>query len=274
MVRARPLRRLVEPWHERRHLYNRYAVFLDRLAAARFCVVPLSEFRETEPGERVLVGLRHDMDDRLDAALRLAELESERGLRSTYFVLHSARYYRSESLVPALLHLQKLGHEVGFHYDLVTAQVVGGADPRELLGRELARLRDAGVGIVGAAAHGSYWGHRLGYKNDYFFHGLDSPVLGFPNAERVRGVELAKGTLEEYGLVYDASRLGESHYWSDSRVDKRGRRWHPELLELDALGAGDRAIVLVHPDHWDSSLAGKYGRTVARLARRGLRGRR
>jgi hypothetical protein len=273
ITRVRPLRRLAEPWLERRHVYGRYAAFLDRLTDARFEVVPLRELRGRAADDRVLVGLRHDVDDRLASALELARLEHARSLRATYFVLHGARYYDGPELLPALRELQELGHEVGFHYDLVTLQVVRGVDPRAYLEQELARLRGAGIDVVGVAAHGSYWGHRLGYKNDYFFRGLDEPQAGFPNAERVGEVELAKGTLEEFGLAYDASRLGETDYWTDSWVDASGRRWHPELLDLRSLKPGARAIVLVHPCHWDRSATRKAARTVVRLGRRTVSGR-
>lgn len=266
LTRIRPFRRLVEPWQERRHLYREYAAFLDRLAETT--VVPLREFAAACSPERVVFGLRHDVDDRLGSALEFARIEHERGLRATYFVLHSAPYYRTDALLPALRRLEELGHEVGFHYDLVTSQVVRGVDPRAELARELERLRDAGLDVVGAAAHGSYWGHKLGYKNTYFFRGLDSPEPGFPNVEHVGDTRLLKGTLAEFGLDYDASALGETHYWTDSRLDERGRRWHPRLADVEALVPGDAAIALVHSCHWDRSLAAKYARTLRRLAGR------
>ncbi len=265
MTRLRPLHGLLAPFRERRFLYSHYEAFLDRLTdPSRFLVVPLREFRKVDPATRALVGLRHDVDARLNAALVFAQLEHTRGLRSTYFVLHTAPYWQQPGLLESLRRLEELGHEVGFHYDLVTVQVVDGLDPRAVLASELARLRGAGLRIVGAAAHGSYWGHRLGYKNDYFFRELDEAHPDFPNNERVGEVELAKGTLGEFGFTYDAMRLGENHYWSDSWMDRRGRRWHPELLDLDVIGPRERAIVLVHPDHWDRSLAAKLTRTARR----------
>jgi len=271
MTRRRPVRRLVEPWYERHHLYRRYAAFLDRLGTSGVRVLPLRELSPALVSDAPAFSLRHDVDNRLDSALVLAELERERGLRATYFVLHSAAYYDRPGSMEKMLRLQELGHEVGFHNDLVTLQVVRGVDSRAYLDSELARLRGAGLDIVGVAAHGSYWGHRLGYKNEYFFRGLDDPQPGFPNATRVGDVEFAKGTLEEFGFQYDASRLGETQYWTDSWVDAAGRRWHPDLVDLEALGPGDRAIALVHPCHWDATLGGKLGRTVGRLAVRTLR---
>jgi hypothetical protein len=64
--------------------------------------------------------LRHDVDYSPAAALRLAEQESARGIRATYFLLAGTSYYNL--LAPEHAHvaqeLAKLGHEVGLHYDV------------------------------------------------------------------------------------------------------------------------------------------------------------
>ena len=48
LVRARPLRRLVDPLRERNFTYAAYDEFLDRLTDPRFRVVPLRELRSGE----------------------------------------------------------------------------------------------------------------------------------------------------------------------------------------------------------------------------------
>jgi hypothetical protein len=262
---------LLQPLRERRFTYAAYAAFLDRLVAdERLRAVPLREFRDT-PRDRVVVGLRHDIDMRLDSALRLARLEHERGLRATYFVLHSADYWRRPDLLVRLQELQDLGHEIGWHNDLVTLQVVDGVDAREFLRRELDKLRASGIAVRGTSAHGSYWGHALGYSNLYFFRDLPAPIDGFPNVDEVtvdgEARRVPKGTLAEFGFEYEAYHLGEDVYASDSRFNQRGRRWHPELFEPGLLEPKQSAIVLVHPCHWDRSLSAKY----ARLGRRAVR---
>src|SRR5205807_4619721 len=93
------------------------------------------------------IALRHDVDDRLESALELARREHARGLRATYFVLHSAPYWEREDLVERLRELQALGHELGWHNDLVTLALVHGRDPAEYLRRELDRLRSAGIDL-------------------------------------------------------------------------------------------------------------------------------
>lgn len=270
ILRPRVARQLALPWRERRFLYSAYERLLESLAdSARFLVVPLREFREA-PHERILVGLRHDVDDRLESAVELGRLEHERGLRSTYFVLHTTPYYaRRDEVLAALRRLQDdYGHEIGWHNDLVTLQCVHGVEPREYLARELEWLRGAGIDVVGTAAHGSYWSHARGYHNVYFFSDFDEVVPGFPNSERVGDCLVAKGTLSEFGLEYEAGHLGEEHYYSDARFDSVGRRWHPDFLDLRRFDPGEAIVLLVHACHWDASFEAKAARTLMRGLRR------
>ena len=63
------------------------------------------------------VFLRHDVDLALDAALRLAELEAERGATATYFLMTESVFYNlaSEEGARAIERLRALGHRVGLH---------------------------------------------------------------------------------------------------------------------------------------------------------------
>jgi hypothetical protein len=242
--------RLAFPLVERDFTYAQYERFLDRLGDRD--VVPLREFA-FGVGD---LALRHDVDDRLDSALELARREHARGLRATYFILHTAPYYDRPDLLERLLELQGLGHEVGWHNDLVTFSLLHGIDGRSYLEDQLARLRAAGLEVKGVAAHGSPWCHRLGFHNQYAFTDLEQPLPGFP----LRFEPI--GTLAHFGFVYDAYHLGEDVYFSDSRFED-GRRAHPRSLMFEA---GKRTIVLTHPCHWDRSAAAKWPRVARRVA--------
>jgi peptidoglycan/xylan/chitin deacetylase (PgdA/CDA1 family) len=285
-LRRRPLRVLARPWTERRFLHRDYGRLLRQLAdESRFLVVPLREF-SSAPRDRVVVALRHDVEERFRNALEMAALEAEHGIRTTYFMLHTAPYYgrtrwqrasHDESLVPGLRRLQEMGHEVGWHNDLVTLQCVYGIEPRGYLAAELAWLRENGIDVTGSAKHGSYWARRLDYDNNDFFADFEE-VAGRPSKSEVavgeRRCVLAKGRLAEFGLDYEAYHLGEDHYFSDGRFDANGSRWHPDQLDLEALEPGDTLIVLTHPDYWDPSVARKALRTVRWSARKLVAGER
>jgi hypothetical protein len=71
---------------------------------------------DEEPTDGV-VYLRHDVDLSLDAALRLAELETGEGALATYFLMTESVFYNlaSPEGVAAVGRLRELGHRVGLH---------------------------------------------------------------------------------------------------------------------------------------------------------------
>ncbi len=272
-------RRLLFPVLERDFTYRNYERLVEQLAdSERFRMVPLREFAATPAGTQPVVALRHDVDRQLGSALTLARLEHSRGLRATYFVLHTAAYWQQKSLIPKLRALQDdLGHEIGWHNDLVTLACVFGIDARSYLQRELERLRQAGLRISGVSAHGSPYCYRLGYHNNYFFSDFSERVDGFPNDVTVQtenGVcQIPKASLADFDFDYEAYHLDNNLYFSDSSFDERGHRWHPRDLDLDVLSPGDKVIILIHPCHWDRSVAAKLwrfgGLSAERLLHRG-----
>jgi hypothetical protein len=247
--------RLLFPLTERAFVYGRYDGWIAGLAPAT--VVPLRELAVTPAPA---VGLRHDVDSRLESALALARIEQAHGVRATYFVLHTSSYYRDrEATLRSLRVIQDdLGHEIGWHNDLATLQLVHGVDAATYLARELEWLRAAGIRITGAAAHGSPHCHRLGYLNNYVFSGWDEPQPGFPRTNV--GVKLNP---TDFGLEYEAYHLPNDLYFSDSSFDGSRRR-HPAGVQLDQ---AQRTIVLIHPCHWDASTFAKWRRLAAKLAR-------
>jgi hypothetical protein len=241
--------RFLFPLTERRFTYSQYERFLDR--AADRDVVPMREFAKG----RGDLALRHDVDFSLESALELARRERDRDLPATYFVLHTAPYWSRSDLLDRLRELQSLGHEIGFHNDLVTLERTQSVNIDEYARRELERLRRAGIVIVGTAAHGSPWCHRLGFHNNYAFAGWDEPVQGFPSQTVQRKLNPAA-----LGLEYEAYHVPHDEYVSDSSfVD--GRRQHP--LDHELL-PDRRTIVLVHPCHWDRSGVAKVRRLLAK----------
>jgi len=75
--------------------------------------------------------LRHDVDLSLDAAVRLAEVESEAGARATYFLMTESVFYNlaSEEGRSATERLRELGHRVGLHAVWPRAELDDRFDP-------------------------------------------------------------------------------------------------------------------------------------------------
>ena len=245
--------------------WEKYAAFLHRVSdTSKYVVLPLNEFRQTFNSKKIVIGLRHDVDNDLNLAYQFSEIESKLGFHSTYFILHTASYYLSnsnnmsvhaESIIPILKTMQNEKHfEIGWHNDLVTLQVIYNINPVTFLHSELKWLRSNGINIVGTASHGSNYCKVYHYLNYYFFEECTLPVApNFDNNITVpkdgKLITLIKGKLSDFDLQYEAYFLNNNKYFSDAKLTN-GVRWNIGMLDLNQLQTGDRAIILLHPIHW------------------------
>jgi hypothetical protein len=245
--------------------WEKYASFLNKISdTSKYIVLPLNEFRQTFNDRKIVIGLRHDIDNDLNVAYQFSEVEYKLGFRSTYFILHSAPYYlansnnmnvHSEKIIPILKTMQDKRHfEIGWHNDLVTLQIIYNINPVTFLHNELNWLRSNGINIFGTASHGSNYCKVYHYINYYFFEECTFPVVtNFNNNVTVpvgsKNITLIKGKMNDFGLKYEAYFLNNNKYFSDAKLTD-GVRWNIGMLDLNQLQAGDRVIILLHPIHW------------------------
>jgi hypothetical protein len=173
------------------------------------------------PAQRHLV-LRHDCDNSLEQAMRIAEIDAEEGCSSTFFVRIHARGYNLFSL-PSLLALDRLaemGHEVELHLEAGIPEVLK-IDLHEFVDRQ----RDAFTAAVGRPPRG----------------------LSSHEPARMGQLDLASELVARWGLdyhAYDPRFTDEMKYISDS-----SGRWREGHFR-DWVGVVDRLQVLVHPIWW------------------------
>lgn len=85
--------------------------------------------------------LRHDIDCSLKAALKMAKIEDELGVTSTYFILFTSEFYNpfnieSSKLIQGIL---KLGHKLGLHYE-ESFILQNSLDPTETIEKQIDTL--------------------------------------------------------------------------------------------------------------------------------------
>ena len=261
--RKRNLLRAEEP--DTNFTFEKYAAFLRSVSdTSKYIVLPLDEFRHTENKKKIIIGLRHDLDNDLNHAFLFSDTEFKLGFRSTYYILHTAAYYlenpnnmavHSQKILPVLKTMQNERHfEIGLHNDLVTLQAVYNIDPVQFLHNELGWLRSNGINISGTASHGSPYCYTYKYVNFYFFEECTYPAIGqFVNnlTLPIGGimVPMKKGKMSDFGLNYEAYFLNNNKYFSDATITA-GVRWNIGMLDPRSLQAGDRVIILLHPIHW------------------------
>ncbi|MEX1098639.1 MAG: hypothetical protein WED34_21510 [Planctomycetales bacterium] len=225
-----------------------------------------------DPHRRNAIALRHDVDHDLDLALEVAHHEHARGLRATYYILHTAPYWDDPDLSCKLRQLEAYGHEVGLHCNVVAEWIQRRTDDVDArLGEILARLRSDGVAIRGTSAHGDRVCYRAGFINYWIWKELrpDDPAgresgrcaegifvdderwrIAYPADDLLRDQDgrtlpLWSVSLAAHGLEYDASHVAHDSYWTDS-----GGSWQRSGDPLHADLSRGRHQVLMHPFWW------------------------
>jgi hypothetical protein len=196
----------------------------------------------TEP-DRPHVLWRHDVDFSVHRALRLAEIEADEGVRSTYFLLlHGVFYNLLEAPVfQRARRLLDLGHDLGLHFDV--AFYGGFADVDELTDR-IAHEADV---------LSEFFKREI---SAFSFH--NTTVLdGFAYADlnRVAGLINTNGQslMERYSYVSDSNC-----YWRFRRL--------PDVIDD---GTDERLQVLTHPECWQREAMSPRARIVRCMQGRG-----
>ncbi len=190
----------------------------------------LRSFHELDPTRQHLV-LRHDIDQSIPAARRMADIEAGEGWSSTWFVLLRTEMYNpfSRAATQDIRAMVAAGHEVGLHLD---ASLYGDAASLEAGAagecRALEDIAGAPVRIVS-------------------FHRPAAALLG--------GAGVVAGRPHTYGDRFTK----ETGYCSDSR----GAWRHGHPFDHPAVASGTALQLLTHAVWW----IGPAGRTrVERLA--------
>ena len=185
---------------------------------------PICTYDAFDPGERFLL-LRHDIDFSMHAALKLAKIEQEEGVKATYFVHFHNEFYNpfERSVSDKLREIVRLGHNVGLHFDSHYFDVDAEEQLVGLLEREKGYLEDIIKQAVGV----------------FSFHRTSPFTLGcVQNAYA--------GMLNVYSTFF----RDEVGYCSDSNGYWRHRRLEDVLVaHTDA-----RLQVLTHPAWWQDNV--------------------
>jgi hypothetical protein len=248
--------------------YSKYIEFLEKINDPnKYVVLPINQFRKTFDRKKIVIGLRHDVDLDLNIASQLSVVENNIGFQSSYYILHTAPYYladknimsvHNDSIIPTLKTMQnEYHHEIGWHNDLVTLQLVYKIDPITYFQSELNWLRKNGLNLSGTASHGSNYCYTYKYLNYYFFNEFKRPVVGqFVNNDSVlvdyTMTRISHAYLKDFKLEYEAYFLNNNKYFSDAQYINH-ERWHPGNLDVSTLVPGDRVIILTHPVYYRPS---------------------
>lgn len=233
--------------------------------------VPVKALLE-KPGEPNMRALRHDVDHDLDFALEMSYWENQRGVQSTYYLLHTADYWSDARFLNKCLQIQDFGHEIGLHLNILSEWFTGEVSDVALGLRKLvSHLREGGVELSGISSHGDPLCYGKHFINYWCFSELKPPdpiadesglsaegiplegekyQIHYPESHQLfRGdgevFELWSISMKDLGLEYEAIHVLHDYYYTDS-----GGGWGRTQDPLDRDLNSRRHQILMHPEYW------------------------
>ena len=162
--------------------------------------------------------LRHDVDNDLERAAKLAEFEQSLGIRSTYFLLLTSDFYNvfSKESEKLLKRIWGGRHDIGLHFDEARYPKALG-DPQALTDKIL-------------------------YEADILSMATGMPVSVVSMHRPSRGILDADIHIPNMVNSYGKTFFRKFKYLSDSR-----RRWREPIEEIIDSAEYDRLHILTHP---------------------------
>ncbi len=214
------------------------------------------------PAQHCVV-MRHDVDRFPGNALRMAHVERDLGIRSTYYV-RAVRWVFDPETIKAI---HALGHEVGYHYEVLARTSGDMSSALHLFGQELSMFRRH-VPVSTAAAHGS-------------------PLSRWSNHDIWKQARPADfGLLGEAYLDIDYSRVlyftDTGRSWGATWANLRDRaeggvsaapdvRATSGLIALVREGKMSRLCIQTHPERWNETFTGLTRSIALDLAANGAK---
>lgn len=185
--------------------------------------------------------IRHDVDRKPFNALKMAELENEMGVRSTYYFRYP--YTFKVELIKRII---DLGHEIGYHYEVLSKANGDHEKAKELFEKEFGKFREI-YDVKTICMHGS-------------------PLSKYDNRDLWTAYNFTS-----FGIIGESYlSLGKDvDYFSDT-----GRNWNSrnkkrdfipgkverfsvdstaDLIDLIEVGGPNKICVVAHPERWASN---------------------
>jgi hypothetical protein len=238
---------------------KKYEFLMQTIKSTDYTVSTVHDFLKSSPEKCII--LRHDVDRAINRNLEMASLEYRYGIKSTYYFRHVEETFKPN----AIIKIAKMGHEIGFHYEVMDK---ANGDPEkaiEIFRKELDELRKVTEGITEirtVCMHGNplkSWSNRDLWKN-YDFR--DFRIAGEPYfsidynkvfyltdtgrtwADRkIRVKDTIDGSRAESGTGLD----GAFHNFISSTDD---------VIQLIRSQKIPQVCLLVHPNRWCDDFSG------------------
>ena len=220
-----------------------YRHLLTAIKETGWRVFPLRDFFRSRPNGTPFFILRHDVDRRPEDALAMARLEHALGVKSTYYFRVNRRVFQ-EAVIEQI---NDMGHEVGYHYEVMDKAQGDRRLAKQIFVSELNRLRSLAE-VVTACMHGNPLSRRDNRDFWRYYTPSEFDLIGEAYIS-IKGRDLFYAT--DTGRGWNRSSYNLKDHFPEGRVRSLPAvpsTWH--VIDMIRKRAYRRLYLLTHPNRW------------------------
>lgn len=235
-------------------IYKKWDDFCKKLCMQNIKSISAFEYLHDKSNCRKFV-LKHDVETNPERALELARIENKYGHRGSYYV--QAYLLNNEKNIHILKDIQKLGHEVTYHHDVMDSNKGNLQKAIDEFKKNVSLFEENGFSVNTVCQHGNPIVERVGYtSNRDFFRSSDVRTL-FPHITDIM-VDFPEKSNSEYDYYSDAGRRFNLIFdpINNDRIKSDDKNIaYADLNELfNTLKNSDRNFIIsTHPHRWMKS---------------------
>ncbi len=230
---------------------SKYRELLETILSVDYLPMPVHDHL-VAPAKRSVI-LRHDVDREVGRNLAMARLEHSMGIRSTYYFRHMKDVFIPE----AIREVASMGHEVGFHYEVMDKAKGDTQKALEIFKQELEDLRKYAQ-VTTACMHGNplaSWSNRDLWE-DYDFRDfglIGEPYFSLDYSRVLYLTDTGRTWADRKIRVKDV--LNECSGGSNSRLACKVRTTD-DVIRLVKSREFAQICILAHPNRWCDGMSG------------------
>lgn len=239
---------------------RKYRELCEAILKAGYVPMTVESYLE-KPLGRVVI-LRHDVDRKPESALRMAELERDLGIASTYYFRMKKGVFKPE----IIREIAGMGHEVGYHYEALDKAKGNFERAIEIFEDELRRFREI-CEVKTVCMHGNPltpWMNK-DLWNRYNFR--EFGIIGEPYI-----------SIDYEKVLYfsDTGRTwGTKFSLKDAKAKGIDVKSTDDVIKLLKDGVAEQVCILTHPNRWSDDfgdwLIELLGQSVKNVGKFGIR---
>jgi len=217
--------------------FKKYSVLCNELINSGYSILTVREYLSNRP-EKDYAILRHDVDTKPHRALRMAQLEHNLGISSTYYFRHTPEIFNPQ----IIKEVADLGHEIGYHYEVLSKTQGDYAKAITLFKKELNDLKEI-TGIFTICMHGS---PLSPYDNRDLWNVYDFRDYGI-SGEAYLSMDTDMYYCSDTGLRWDRKHKVRDHLQGNREFDAKTT---DDIISAIRLRQVPSLYLLVHPGNW------------------------